>query len=84
MDGPLPDKFTTTKEYPVFKSKTVDDVLKVFTTALNDLAKVEADHRTIAVELNSRAEDLNARAADLHDEADRASSVASKLRKLLE
>jgi hypothetical protein len=66
------------------KSKTVDDVMKVFTTALEDLATVQAQHRSTASELDAKAEDLKSRAMDHHDEADRASAVASKLRKLLE
>lgn len=67
----------------MFKPKTVAAVTKVFQTAINDLARIEAEELTKAQSLRDQISRLDATALTSSANAENAASVRAKLEALV-
>lgn len=66
----------------MFKSKSVDSILKAFNTAISDLGKLEMDNLNKSIDIEEQKERLEAQRVELVLEADRARTVRAKLQDL--
>ena len=65
------------------KVKTVESITTAFTTAITDLAEVQAASKASAEAADKQIEDLKVQAQAARDEAAKAAKIAGKLSDLL-